>query len=507
MSAKLIKKGHGVVDARCPSKDDYRVYEENANAKLKVYMCTLNQTDIRNNNNKFYILQLLESEKDGGYYVFTCWGRVGVFRGQHKLMKCGSLISAKSEFTRTFRTKTGNEFGTTNFIKKKGKYYLCEVDYGDEDDDDIDNSDSDGDDKTIKPPDLPKSKLNPKVQNLVKLLSDIKMFTGTMKELDIDTKKMPLGKMSENQLNDAMKILNDLSKNLNKLSRDDIIDKSSDYYTMIPFSCGMNKPPIIDNMDIINKYVNVINTLLDIDVASTVISRGGGNKQENPIDKVYNSIGTNIIHIDPTKHSKAHNLLKNYISTTHAPTHSAYTLELLDAYAIKNSNWEKDYNDFTRGIGNKRLLWHGSRLCNFVSILTNNLRIAPPHVPANGYMFNKGLYFADSVSKSANYCFTNRQNNIAVLALCEVALGDQLEKLYADCHVTLPPGKHSVWGKGSTSPDYSQAKKDKKGVVIPCAPLVRTDTRGALLYNEFIVYNVNQQLIKYLLVVKFNYRY
>jgi len=39
----------------------------------------------------------------------------------------------------------------------------------------------------------------------------------------------------------------------------------------------------------------------------------------------------------------------------------------------------------------------------------------------------KGVYFADMVSKSANYCFTSPQNNIGFLLLCEVALGDMNE--------------------------------------------------------------------------------
>jgi hypothetical protein len=39
-------------------------------------------------------------------------------------------------------------------------------------------------------------------------------------------------------------------------------------------------------------------------------------------------------------------------------------------------------------------------------------------------MFGKGVYFADMVSKSANYCFTSAANNIGLLLLCEVALGD-----------------------------------------------------------------------------------
>lgn len=39
-------------------------------------------------------------------------------------------------------------------------------------------------------------------------------------------------------------------------------------------------------------------------------------------------------------------------------------------------------------------------------------------------MFGKGVYFADMVSKSANYCRTSKTDNIGVLLLCEVALGD-----------------------------------------------------------------------------------
>lgn len=41
------------------------------------------------------------------------------------------------------------------------------------------------------------------------------------------------------------------------------------------------------------------------------------------------------------------------------------------------------------------LLWHGSRTTNFAGILSQGLRIAPPEAPVNGYMFGKGVYFAD----------------------------------------------------------------------------------------------------------------
>lgn len=65
-------------------------------------------------------------------------------------------------------------------------------------------------------------------------------------------------------------------------------------------------------------------------------------------------------------------------------------------------------NRYLKDIPNKMLLWHGSRLTNFVGILSQGLRIAPPEAPVTGYMFGKGVYFADMSSKSANYCFTNR---------------------------------------------------------------------------------------------------
>lgn len=43
----------------------------------KDYDCMLNQTNIGNNNNKFYVIQVLEC--DGKHYCWTRWGRVVSF--------------------------------------------------------------------------------------------------------------------------------------------------------------------------------------------------------------------------------------------------------------------------------------------------------------------------------------------------------------------------------------------------------------------------------------------
>lgn len=48
------------------------------------------------------------------------------------------------------------------------------------------------------------------------------------------------------------------------------------------------------------------------------------------------------------------------------------------------------------------------------------LRIAPPEAPVTGYMFGKGVYFADMFSKSANYACPSYGMTTGVLVLCEV---------------------------------------------------------------------------------------
>lgn len=41
--------------------------------------------------------------------------------------------------------------------------------------------------------------------------------------------------------------------------------------------------------------------------------------------------------------------------------------------------------------------------------------------------FGKGVYFADLVSKSAQYCFTDKKNPVGLMLLSEVALGEVYE--------------------------------------------------------------------------------
>ena len=48
------------------------------------------------------------------------------------------------------------------------------------------------------------------------------------------------------------------------------------------------------------------------------------------------------------------------------------------------------------------------------------MRYSPDLLSKN--LFGKGVYFADMVSKSANYCVTSKTNPTGLMPICDVAL-------------------------------------------------------------------------------------
>ena len=102
-----------------------------------------------------------------------------------------------------------------------------------------------------------------------------------------------------------------------------------------------------------------------------------------------------------------------------------FRVELLNAIKLEREGEAERFNP--KGLSNRALLWHGSRFSNFVGILSQGLRIAPPEAPSTGYLFGKGIYFADMLGKSGNYCCYHLSDNIGLFLLCDVALGNPVK--------------------------------------------------------------------------------
>lgn len=250
-------------------------------------------------------------------------------------------------------------------------------------------------------------------------------------------------------------------------------------------------------------------SLADITVAQKILKQA--EVTQNPIDATFEKLQVQMTPLK--KASKEFKLLAEYVKNTKGPTHATYELEIDEAYEMVREGEEERFEPFAHD-PNRQLLWHGSLLSNFVGILSQGLRIAPPEAPVTGYMFDKGVYFADCVTKSANYCRvtadpTAENTGTGVLLLCEVALGDMEEMTHADYdanRVRKSAGKRSVKGLGRKVPDDAAAKELPKGCKVPSGSIVDADVDGlGLMYNEYIVYDTAQVKMRYALKMKFKF--
>jgi poly [ADP-ribose] polymerase len=337
------------------------------------------------------------------------------------------------------------------------------------------------------------------------LIFDLKMMNNQMKEIGYDASRMPLGKLSKNAIQKGYEILKELSEAIEKKKSKSVLsDLSGQFYSYIPHNFGFKQMSefIIETKDEVKKKLEMLGSLEDIQVATKLLDQGSGS-EDSLIDANYGKLKCDITPID--RKSETFKIVQEYIDNTHGTTHRTFGLEIEDLFELDREGEKERY---TKDIHNKQLLWHGSRLTNYVGIISQGLRIAPPEAPVTGYMFGKGVYFADMVSKSANYCFTNPTNNTGLMILCEVALGNCNDKLQADYYAAnLPPNKHSTKGLGKNIPDPSHTKTIDGDVLVPLGKQVDAKVPNTvLLYNEFIVYDIKQIKMKYLLRLKFNYR-
>lgn len=350
------------------------------------------------------------------------------------------------------------------------------------------------------------SKLDPSVQKLIKLIFDVDSMKKTMMEFHIDMEKMPLGKLSLKQIQSAYGVVNEIYELIEKGGTNArFIDATNRFYTLIPHSFGINAPPLIETLEQVENLRQMLDSLSEIEVAYNLIKSEDKLEDINPLDKHYEQLKTSLEPID--KKSEEFKMLNKYVQNTHASTHSSYELEIIDVFKVARQGEARRYKPFKK-LHNRKLLWHGSRLTNFVGILSHGLKIAPPEAPPTGYMFGKGIYFADMVSKSANYCCTSQQNSTGLMMLSEVALGDMMECTAAKYVTQLPKGKHSCFGHGRTMPDPKESHIREDGVEIPLGkPITDEKLKSSLLYNEFIVYDIAQVNVQYLFRMEFKYKY
>lgn len=447
--------------------------------------CTLNQTNLENNNNKFYIMQALKTPNN--YQLYIRYGRIGE-KGKVLYENHYSDYSCVNAFINQFKTKTGNKWGEP-FVIKKNKYFMSK----------IDNLEGVKQDLTMPHQDaLPlESKLDKRIQYFLGLISDTTMMTQTLLSMDIDTKKMPLGKISKQQILLAQNVLKNISENIKNGQEN--IELSNEFYTYIPYACGRRKPPIIDDIDLVAKYNLLLEDLENMVIATQIINN---NVSTNKIDSIYENLNTNITCLDKNSEMWLH--ITTYVKNTNGPTHKK-NIEIIDIFEISRNGETEIYENYTKDINNKQLLFHGSRLSNFCSILQRGLILNPESLGVRiaGKMFGYGIYGANCNSKSRQYSDTSSSNGIGALLLCEFALGNQYKCYSSNSSLNKTmlkeQGYDSTHGVGKYTPNSHIIVNEVK---IPNGTIKISDdsTDKCLLYDEFIIYDQRQLNIKYLIL-------
>jgi len=508
-----------------------------------VYNVLLTKTDASTNQNKFYAIQLLAVKGGKQFVVFRKWGRFGAIsagpmNGSLAVQFGPNKNDAIDAFKEKFTECTGLEFEVRDLAPQKpGRYMFVELagQHGEETTTKLARKQNSKKSGNQKPSALPKE-----IQELIKLIFDLEMIEREMgKSMDIDTSRLPPNALSRRQLANGLAVLRELERYLNpaideeceggKENEFSIIDGpskdmrlkdcSNRFYSIVPHSFDKKEiVPVIDNIKMLRKRIRTLEDLMQIVELEEmrIASTAHATSLERPlVDVQYEELDCRIGVVDTVSTEWA--LIHRAIQDTHANTHSTYSLSVEKIFKVaRDGEMERFLADPCQN--NKRMLWHGSRLSNWASILKNGLRIAPKEAPVTGYMFGKGVYFADSSSKSANYCFATADEPEGLLVLCDVALGNQYKRLEAQYEAPSRcrrKGFDSTWGVGQTAPLETATFPD--GSIVPlgkmldntealeAAKLEQPRGKPTLLYNEYIVYRESQLVMKYVVHVKFKF--
>ncbi|XP_067159689.1 protein mono-ADP-ribosyltransferase PARP3 isoform X6 [Apteryx mantelli] len=424
-------KPPATVDGPCPLSrvPGAGVYED--------YDCTLNQTNIGANNNKFYIIQLIEH--GGAYSTWNRWGRVV---------------------------------------------------------DDVDGG------KISKRRILPCT-LDKATQDLVSLIFSNDMFRDAMQTMNIDVKKMPLGKLSKQQIAKGFEALEELEAALRAqpARATHLEELSSRFYTIIPHNFGRARPPPINSHDLLRAKKDMLLVLADIEVAQSLQAQKVKEEEEeeeevpHPLDQDYALLCCQLSLLDPA--SREYKLIKNYVTQT------GNKLQILNIWEVVREGEDELFKAHNH-LEHRRLLWHGTNVAVIAAILKSGLRI----MPHSGGRVGKGIYFASENSKSAGYVGCTSQR-VGIMFLNEVALGKPYCITQDDPTLCRPPaGYDSVLACGRTEPDPAQDEEvlldGRKVLVCQGKPIPMPAYKdSSFSQSEYLIYQESQCRIRYLIQLRF----
>ncbi len=446
-----------------------------------VKKAVLQLTDIVNNNNKYYAIELHQS--GGQFRVFTHYGRTddlennpnaGVREGRY----FASLADADANYTKIFKSKTAKSKGYKEVSLASSRIGSAQA---------RGTSSGHVDEETLArieaaegapAPVVQPSRLSKPIQDLIRYLygaaSDALVSTVQAK-ITANGIETPLGVLTLGQIETGQAVLDEAYELFQKGRTSRLAQLSGDFYTAIPHRLGRTRAAVeqavIDSLIDFQQKQETLQLMRDM---LKVDDAGGGNVFfKDEVDAKYDALGCEIDVVLPSDPHFAE--IKKYVEDSQKKTKN---VKVRHIYRLKRPN---EHETFAGDVENQRLLFHGSRVKNWVGILSRGI-LMPKIVVSLGVnrtdagWLGNGIYFGDAVCTTLYYTDLGKGRRTRVMAINKVALGRMRRYRKITYGLPGPPdGYQSCHGVRNTRLMKSQFEDD-----------------------EYVVYRPEQQRLEYL---------
>jgi poly [ADP-ribose] polymerase len=430
-----------------------------------VQKAVLQVTDIKTNRNKYYAIELHAAA--GRFRVFTHYGRTDDLEtnpdaGAKECRFFEELGEARACYESIYRQKTSAAKGYKELSLASSKIGSQKA---------RGTSAGEMDAKTIakiaeqqkeRPP-PPVSTLHPLVQALVAYIYSeaTNALTSTVSaKITAQGIETPLGVLTLGQIERGESILQQLYGLFKSGSprRDAMERLSGEFYTAIPHRIGRSRAAIeqsvIASMEAFEQKQETLQLMKDM------LSVNGDTSvlYDSKVDKQFEALRCEVWALEPgTPRFKEIEdfVLRSQIKTKTIRVHNVYLLRRPDEAAA-----------FDESMPNQRWLFHGSRIKNWVGLLSRGI-LMPKIVVSMGVnrtdagWLGNGLYFGDAACTSAFYTTAGRKGT-RLMAIARVGLGQMKDYTKITYGLEGPPsGFHSCHGVRHTPKTPSQFQDDE----------------------------------------------
>lgn len=428
-----------------------------------VKKAVLQVTDIKTNRNKYYAIELHRA--GSAFRVFTHYGRTDDLEtnpdaGAKECRFFAGLGEAEACYQSIYREKTSAKKGYKELSLASSKIGSQKA---------RGTSTGEVDDKTLakiagnqKEPPRPSALAVP-VQELVRYIyaeATEALTTTVAAKITAQGIETPLGVLTLGQIERGEAILQQLYGlfKAKKVSPSEMERLSGEFYTAIPHRIGRSRAAVQDAViDSLEQFEQKQETLqLMKDMLS--VSSDSAVLFDAKIDAQYQALRCDVSAVEHG--SPRFQEIEEYVIKSQV---KSKRIEVKNVYGLKR---DQEWDAFDTKVGNERLMFHGSRIKNWVGLLSRGI-LMPKIVVSMGVnrtdagWLGNGIYFGDAACTSAFYTTAGKRGT-RLMGIARVGLGKM--KDYTKITYGLeapPPGYDSCHGVRNKPGRSSQFADDE----------------------------------------------